>query len=72
MQGLDEIETTERCVDCGAEIATGSADRSFAVTDDDVLCYECALRRGGSWDELHARWSTPPRIDDLSDRVAHD
>jgi hypothetical protein len=30
-----------------------------------VLCMECALRRGGAWDEGRDRWSVPPRVDDL-------
>jgi hypothetical protein len=30
-----------------------------------VLCCDCALRRGGSYDETLDRWTAEPRIDDL-------
>jgi len=52
------------CVICGAEIAPGR-DRTFEVTSDQFLCFACAVRRGGSWDEQHDRWTTEPQTSDL-------
>jgi len=53
------------CIDCGATIAA-ERERAFAVTDDVYLCLDCAVRRGGVYDELHDRWVTPPKVSDLS------
>ncbi|HXI56649.1 MAG TPA: hypothetical protein VNO55_11360 [Polyangia bacterium] len=54
----------DECLECGAVIST-LGDRGFAVGAEDIICMECALRRGGSYDENQDRWVTPPRIDDL-------
>jgi len=47
------------CAECGAEISVGR-DRSYQVGVDTVLCFGCALRRGGSYDEQQDRWRNPP------------
>jgi hypothetical protein len=52
------------CSDCGAAVAT-DLERLYAFGTDSVLCMECALRRGGAWDEGRDRWTVPPRVDDL-------
>jgi hypothetical protein len=52
------------CADCGAEIASGR-DRSYACDDERELCFACALRRGGVYDEGHDAWSRPPVVADL-------
>jgi hypothetical protein len=52
------------CSDCGAELA-GSAERGFAFGSRGMLCFECGIRRGGSYDDLHDHWVREPRIDDL-------
>lgn len=52
------------CADCGAEIAPG-IDRAYTFGTAGVLCWECAVRRGGSYDGQHEVWSKPPRVDDL-------
>jgi hypothetical protein len=67
-QAWDDREPLERCEDCGAEIATGSADRSYTVSDESVICFGCAIRRGGTWDEGHGRWSADPGVGDLLER----
>ena len=58
------------CSDCGAGVAP-SQDRLYAFGTDGVLCMECALRRGGAWDEGKDRWTVPPRVDDLLTRYEH-
>jgi hypothetical protein len=58
---MHRSETRElaTCALCGAEIAPAS-DRSFAAGGDAFLCFQCALERGGRYDELHDRWETAP------------
>jgi hypothetical protein len=52
------------CEGCGAEIAPAT-DRAFAVGEQAFLCFRCAVRRGGSWDEVHDRWAVAPDTSDL-------
>ncbi len=52
------------CSDCGVEVRSGR-EREFELGTSGVLCFECALRRGGRYDEQLDRWSEEPRIDDL-------
>jgi hypothetical protein len=54
------------CSDCGAEISL-SAGRVFTFGTSGALCWECAERRGGSYDATHERWSSPPSISDLEE-----
>lgn len=58
---MHRSETAElaTCAECGAEIAP-ARDRAYALARDVFLCFECALRRGGSYDEQTDRWLTPP------------
>jgi hypothetical protein len=37
------------------------------MSDDAFLCLECALKRGGVFDEDTDRWVVPPDVEDLSD-----
>lgn len=52
------------CADCGAETSPGR-ERGYAFGEDAVLCWACAVRRGGSYDETHDRWVEPPETGDL-------
>lgn len=61
--GRDE---TAVCVDCG-EGLWPDIDRSFPCGNDLYLCYECAERRGGSYDAKQDRWTTPPDVSGLFD-----
>jgi hypothetical protein len=59
------------CCDCGATLS-GETDRPFAMSDDDFLCFECAVRRGGVFDTMQERWIVSPNVADLPDeRRAH-
>lgn len=62
-----ENEQYSNCSDCGAVIAAG-AERGFLFGSDGVLCWECALRRGGAYDARHECWTRSPRVDDLLPR----
>ena len=53
-----------RCADCDAEIDPGH-ERGFGLGGGGALCYECAVRRGGRYDEVHDRWAEEPRLDGL-------
>jgi RNA polymerase-binding transcription factor DksA len=43
------------CADCGSEISP-ARDRAYGFAADAFLCFDCAIRRGGRWDEAHDRW----------------
>ena len=62
--GSYEADELLSCSDCGTAVAT-EQERLYAFGTDGVLCMECALRRGGAWDEGRDRWTVPPRVDDL-------
>lgn len=65
---MDEMETDQlaRCADCGTEITVG-IDRGFSSGADLVLCYDCAERRGGTWNEERGTWTSAPDLIGLSD-----
>ncbi len=56
------------CVECGVQLRSGR-DREIELGSRAVLCFDCALRRGGRFDENLDRWSAEPRIDDLGPEV---
>ena len=64
----DQNEEFVSCLECGASVAP-AVDRVFPVGCEDVICMECALKRGGIYDENEDRWETEPRIDDLLESV---
>lgn len=54
------------CASCG-EVISPATDGGFAYGTQGVLCWECAIRRGGSYDADQDRWTTPPDVSDLPD-----
>lgn len=58
-----ETRELSDCADCGAETLP-ARDRAYA-SGEIVLCWACALRRGGSYDEEQDRWVVPPATADL-------
>jgi hypothetical protein len=60
-----EETTLLTCSDCGTEVRP-AADRLFSFGERGVLCFDCALRRGGSYDEVHDLWSRDPHLEDLA------
>jgi len=60
-----ESEDLANCAACGCEIAAGR-DRAYEIGGNGVLCFSCALRRGGSYDEREDRWRTAPDISGLA------
>jgi len=61
-----EFRELTDCCDCGAVIEA-EAERPFTVSDDEVLCFECAVRRGGVYDAAEDRWTVAPDVADLPD-----
>lgn len=54
----------ETCVACGAATAP-SRDRGFAFGPSGVLCWSCAVPRGGHYDPEQERWVVEPDHGDL-------
>jgi hypothetical protein len=61
-----EAEQLEPCAACTD--AVSSTDRTFVIGDGAILCFQCALDRGGRYDERHDRWERAPDVVDLLER----
>jgi hypothetical protein len=59
-----ERATYIACADCGTELSPGG-ERGFAFGARGMLCFDCALRRGGRYDDNFDHWHHKPFIDDL-------
>jgi hypothetical protein len=57
----DDAEDLVRCLDCGVLISPAT-DRAYAISAQDFLCFGCAERRGGVYDEAEDRWTTAPEL----------
>lgn len=62
---LSEARQLDTCAECGAELHA-SRDRAYAVDSERMLCFACAVRRGGSYDEFHDIWRAPPDLSGLA------
>jgi hypothetical protein len=62
MHRSEEYQTYP-CIACGEE--TSTQERAFAVGDDDVICFRCAVARNGVYDEGHDHWVVVPYFADL-------
>ncbi len=60
----NDRESVEICGDCGGAFEP-IAERGFRFGGSGALCYACALRRGGTYDEAHDRWVVEPGIGGL-------
>lgn len=60
-----ELEDATPCAACDAMVEPGAA-RGYGFGSDAVLCWQCAVDRGGSYDAEQERWVSPPRVDDLA------
>jgi hypothetical protein len=61
---LEELDLREPCANCGTLVTEGTMPL-FTFGEGEVLCGQCALRRGGSYDVERDQWVTAPKIDDL-------
>jgi hypothetical protein len=62
----EEWEREETCGSCGAAISPDS-ERGYAFGLSGLLCWTCAIRRGGRYDAELERWVGPPDVSDLPD-----
>ena len=60
---LDQLS----CIDCGTRIDADQAvaARTFAITNEVVLCHACALSRGGVYDDSEDKWKLAPRLEEV-------
>jgi hypothetical protein len=61
---LEELEIHKPCASCGELIAEGLTP-SYELDEQIVLCWACAIERGGRYDEESDRWVVPPDTRDL-------
>jgi hypothetical protein len=68
---VEEWENTEKCASCSSVITRG-VDRAYEFSDEEALCFECAVQRGGEYDPDTDTWPIPPNLSDLPvPRVIH-
>lgn len=59
-----ELHDVGTCSACGCEVR-GAFDRGFFFGSRGLLCHECGLERGGSYNENLNAWVNEPLVDDL-------
>lgn len=64
----EESLSLDRCTECDA-VVDRDVDRAFAFGEDGLLCWQCAERRGGVYDEPDDHWVTLPDLSGLESRV---
>jgi hypothetical protein len=57
----EEEEAVAVCAACGAEIVA-ETERGFRIGDRGALCFQCAVERGGVYDEREDRWLVAPDL----------
>ncbi len=62
----EELEEELICADCGALFWT-NAYPAYLWGESGVLCFECAVKRGGEFDAELDRWVCEPNVGDLPD-----
>ena len=60
-----ESRELSSCALCGALV--DARERAFSFGSEGVLCFSCALERGGAYDAEHDRWTQSPDVSDLSE-----
>jgi hypothetical protein len=59
----EEWEEEQPCADCGTTVFR-SSDLNYPF-DDQILCWQCAVRRGGKYDAIYERWTLCPELSEL-------
>jgi hypothetical protein len=57
----EESQMASSCIVCGAEVSEGQG-REFSFGTRGVLCWACAVARGGAYDDAQNRWTRPPNL----------
>ena len=68
LENAGDDESAQVCAQCGAT-AVSSAERSFAFGVGTLLCWSCAIERGGRYDAEREVWTTSPDVSDLPDEA---
>jgi hypothetical protein len=61
---VEEADGLTECWGCNATVS-GAEDRVYAFGELGVLCFECAVRRGGTFDAKQERWVRAPNLSGL-------
>lgn len=61
--GIDEAPPF-RCADCGIALEP-ELERGYSFGPESVICFDCAVKRGGHYDEVEDRWRDRPNLDNL-------
>lgn len=61
-----EASELDSCASCGEDVA--AEDRSFPFGNESMLCFRCAIERGGIYDEHLDHWDRRPDVVDLLER----
>ena len=64
----DERSEARSCAACGAALE-GDAGRAFEFGDENLLCFECAVARGGRYHESRDAWEPAPDLRGLGDEA---
>ena len=63
MDDLEDPSDIATCADCGSVVS--QFESYCPLSNDDVLCWDCAIRRGGTYDVVQGRWSVMPDVTGL-------
>lgn len=63
----DDEEGRVGCTNCGRGVSESEGE-AYAFGTQSLLCFECAVARGGRYDEGGRRWTVAPRVEDLLQR----
>jgi hypothetical protein len=66
---IEELEQAAICVACGAPVDE-TTHRAYAFGEDGLLCWSCALDRGGIYDTEQEIWVSAPDLEGLPDARA--
>ena len=64
MNGGDPDERLS-CGACGSLLDPG--DRVYAFGSGGVICFPCAIQRGGTYDDGQDRWTQAPDVSNVAD-----
>jgi hypothetical protein len=67
----EEWEGADSCAACGGPVTSG-AERGFSFGLQNVLCFGCAVERGGRYDAERDTWTESPNVADLADEAYGD
>lgn len=61
-----ESDQAVPCAVCARPVYPG-ADRGYEIGPTRSLCWQCAVDRGGAYDESSDRWTVAPNVGDLAE-----